>query len=480
MFKVKTKFIWLTSILVMCCMALTACGGDDSDSSTSSASSLSGGMSTAAATSTTAVVESGIVYYVATTGDDTADGSFATPWATIAHAQEMAVPGAKIYIRGGVYAFTAASTACKSQTDRVSAITLDKSGTSGSPISYLAYPGENPHFDFSGMTDDCRIKGFNVTGSWIYLKGLEISGVPQNNDKNHESWGVWISGSHNTFELLDIHHNMGPGLFINNGSYNLVLNTDSHHNYDRLSSNGAGQSADGFGVHIAANNPGNVLRGCRAWWNSDDGFDLINAYSSVTIQNSWAWLHGYIPGTTTPLTAGNGNGFKMGGYGGDYDANAVKHTVSFSVAFLNKAYGFYANHHPVANDYLNNTSFNNRAGFFMLGVDSSGAVAYLGRMRNNVSYGETIKANDGADQSSNSWNLSQSLSDADFVSVATTGWDVARQSDGSLPVLTMLRPATGGLLIDGGVNIGGRYSGSAPDLGAFEYGVDMTVLDATN
>jgi hypothetical protein len=55
----------------------------------------------------------------------------------------------------------------------------------------------------------------------------------------------------------------------------------------------------------------------------------------VTIENSWAWRNGYVPRTTTP--SGNGAGFKVGGFGAEYDAGAVKHTVRFSVAFLNKA-----------------------------------------------------------------------------------------------------------------------------------------------
>jgi len=128
--------------------------------------------------------------------------------------------------------------------------------------------------------------------------------VPQNNHLNHESWGISISGSNNTFEQINSHHHMGPGLFIQNGGGNLVLNSDSHDNYDPDSSGGAGENADGFGAHISASNPGNVFRGCRAWWNADDGFDLIRAYSSVTIEDSWAWRNGYIPGTTT----GSGNG----------------------------------------------------------------------------------------------------------------------------------------------------------------------------
>jgi hypothetical protein len=409
----------------------------------------------------------GKTYYVAPNGSDSAAGTQADPWASIAHAQAVVAAGDTVYFRGGTYAYTRATTSCASQTARVDAITLNKAGTSGNPIRYWAYPGEKPVFNFSGMSDDCRVKGFDVTGSWIHLKGLEVTGVPQNNSLNHESWGIWISGSSNTFELINTHHHMGPGLFIQNGGANLVLNTDSHDNYDLYTSNGAGESADGFGAHIPAGNPGNVFRGCRAWWNSDDGFDLISAYSSVTIENSWAWRNGYVPGTTTG--AGNGNGFKAGGYGGGYDASAVKHTVRSSVAFANRASGFYANHHPLANDFFNNTSYGNHPDFNLLGVSPSGAASNLGNLRNNIAYTGTLLTNvTGVNDAFNSWNLGVTLSDAQFRSVSTSGWDASRQADGSLPVLPNLRLAANSTLIDKGTGVGLPFNGAAPDLGAFE------------
>jgi len=417
----------------------------------------------------------GAVYYVAPGGSDTAAGTQTAPWASFAHAEAVAQPGDTVYFRGGTYSYTHADSSCSSETAEVNAVTLNKSGTSGSPINYFAYPGEHPVFDFSHVTDDCRIKGFDVTGSYIHLKGLEEEGVPQNNNLNHESWGIWITGSHNTFEQLNLHNNMGPGLFIQNGGGNLVLNSDSHDNYDPNSSDGAGQNADGFGAHISANNPGNVFNGDRSWWNSDDGYDLINAFSSVTIENSWAWRNGYLPESTTSAPSGNGNGFKAGGYGGVYVSNGVKHTIENDVAFDNKDSGFYANHHTVADDFFNNTGYDNHPDFNMLGINSSGAAVGLGTLRNNIAYGGTLSSNmSGTDASANSWNLNVTMSDAQFQSVSDTGWDAARQADGSLPALSNLHLAANSTLIDKGVNVGLPYNGSAPDLGAFETGTSAS------
>ncbi|MFF3445375.1 DUF1565 domain-containing protein [Streptosporangium sp. NPDC002721] len=112
------------------------------------------------------------VHHVAPNGSDSAAGTQAAPWASIARAQAAARPGDTVYLRGGTYAHTRANGNCAGQTARADAITLNRSGTSGNPIRYRAYPGEKPVFDFSRMTDNCRIKGFGVTGSHLHIKGL--------------------------------------------------------------------------------------------------------------------------------------------------------------------------------------------------------------------------------------------------------------------------------------------------------------------
>ena len=415
-------------------------------------------------------------YYVAPGGSDSAAGSQAAPWATITHAQSAAAAGDTIYFRAGTYSFSAGTSTCSSQTATINGVVLNKSGTSGNLIHYWAYPGEVPVFDFSPIKDSCRVKGFDVTGSWLHFKGLEVKGVPQNNNLNHESWGIWISGSNNIFELLNTHHHMGPGLFIQGGSNNLVLNCDSHDNYDPMTSNGAGQSADGFGAHEGGS--GNVFRGCRAWWNSDDGYDLIHAQEAVTIENCWAWYSGYLPGTMTRTAAGNGNGIKGGGFDlppTRVPANPPSHTVRNCLSFLNINNGFDANFEPVANHWYNNTAYMNGANFNMHGTLADGTTANVGILRNNIALGGTaIASGTGSmvDDAYNSWDsaLGVSVSAADFQSTSITGMDGPRQADGSLPCVPFMRLAQGSDLIDKGQNVNLPFSGSAPDLGAFEYG----------
>jgi len=128
-----------------------------------------------------------------------------------------------------------------------------------------------------------------------------------------------------------------------------------------------------------------------------------------------------------------------------------------------------ANHHTVADDFFNNTSYGNNPDFNMLGISRTGAAIGLGNLRNNIAYTGTLLSNmNGTSASNNSWNLNVNLSNSQFQSVSTSGWDASRQADGSLPVLPHLRLASNSTLIDKGVNVGLPYNGSAPDLGAFE------------
>jgi MYXO-CTERM domain-containing protein len=460
---------------------------------------------------------SAATYYVATTGSDAAAGTMAAPFASWARAQTAAAAGDTVYFRGGTYAYTAATSTCASMTATVNAVVLSKSGTSGNPIQYFAYPGEHPLFDFSGINDtskyNCRQVGVRIEGDWLYLKGLELKGTLQLNTMNHESWCVYVDGgSDNVFELLDAHHNMGPGFFIQEGGNNTFLNCDSHENEDTLTSNGDGQSADGFGCHpTRTSDTGNIFHGCRAWWNSDDSWDFINSSAVCTVEYSWAWYAGYKPdavsgGQPVALAAGNGNGFKGGGYGDDpqtgVPAVPPQHVVQQNCAFYNKANGLYANHEIVSPFFYNNTSFNNGTDVDMLGLDGT-TVTSVGMLRNNLAYsnnghGLLADMTNGGPISDefNSWDtsLNVTVSNADFQSVAFSppascpaayapggtaccaptdltcfaGMASARQADGSLPVLPFLRLAAGSDLIAKGTNVGLPFSGTAPDLGCFD------------
>ncbi len=422
-------------------------------------------------------------YYVATTGSDSNPGTMASPFATLQKGASAAVAGDTVFIRGGTYKTTTpASTGA--------GIQFTKSGSSDtSRIRYWAYPGEVPVFDFTNMTISTTgyTHGFVVTGSWLHFKGLEIANVPMNTFSNN---GVAVSNGGNCiFEQLNMHHNSGNGIFIGKGNGgHLVLNCDAHDNYDATSSQGQGQNADGFGVHYQTAGATTVIRGCRAWWNSDDGYDLINQEMPVTVENSWAMGNGYAMYGTFNPAMGNGNGFKMGS-----SATGVRHLVQNNVAWRNKASGLYANHSSGGNTWYNNTSFMNGTQYNMLAsppndpnttITLTGAMAHI--MRNNIGYPNRNSNMTGVDTQFNSWDLTTTPAATDFLSIAdpsVSGTGIAiessgalgpRAADGSLPPVDFLKLVTGSRMIDKGTDVGLPFLGTAPDLGAYEFGASTS------
>src|SRR6202142_429592 len=199
-------------------------------------------------------------YYVSTPGSDSSPGTQASPVATLQKGADTAAAGDTVWIRGGTYKITTPASSG-------AGIQLSKSGTSDTNrIKYWAYPGETPLFDFSNLqiANGAYTFGFVIGGSWVHLKGLEECCVPMNTKANN---GFANNGHDNPLELLNAHNNQGSGIQVGSGSGNLALNCDSHDNFDPGSTNGggAGEDADGFGVHGGSGTVGTTLRGWRAW-----------------------------------------------------------------------------------------------------------------------------------------------------------------------------------------------------------------------
>jgi len=426
-------------------------------------------------------------YYVSPTGSDTNAGTIDAPFATLQKGADVAAAGDTVWIRAGTYSITTPYSSS-------AGISLSKSGTSDTNrINFFAYPGEIPLFDFSKMTISTTgfTDGIVVTGSWLHLKGISECCVPMNTSSNN---GVEVDNAANDiFEQLNMYGNSGNGIFVSHGTGgHLILNCDGHDNYDATSSQGQGQNADGFGVHYQTTGASTTIRGCRSWWNSDDGYDLISQEVPVTVENSWAMGCGYANYGTYSPTSGNGNGFKMGS-----SKTGIRHIVQNNVAWKNKANGFYANHSSGGNTWYNNTSFQNGTQYNMLastwsgpdgtgtrtdGVTLTGTKVHI--MRNNIGYPDKNEyiTGYGVDTQFNTWDLNITPAASDFLSISdpsvsgtgasieTSGALGPRNADGSLPDVDFLQLAAGSQMIDKGTDVGLPYVGAAPDLGAYEFG----------
>lgn len=424
----------------------------------------------------------GADFYVSPTGNDANSGSINSPVETIKRAQALASSGDTVYIRGGEYLMR------EDQIAQFSSIwayvtKLDKSG-----ISYLAYPNETPVFNYKNIKPaGYRITAFYINGSNIRVKGIEVIGVQVTITTHTQSECFEIQGSNNILEEIKMHDGMAIGVYILRGSNNLILNCDAYRNWDSVSEGGVGGNVDGFGCHAPVGHKNNVFRGCRAWYNSDDGFDLISSGEPVLIDNCWAFYNGYSINTNTNVVTsrGDGNGFKAGGYGSttvDKLPNPIpRNTIQFSLAVGNKQAGFYSNHHLNGSNWYNNSAYRNKRNYNMLNRKATNTTDYLTDvpgwshvMSNNLGFGATTAELTDIDKAActltnNYFDLPLTINNSDFLSTDETLLTAPREADGSLPNNNFLKLKAGSDIIDAGANIGFSFKGLAPDLGCFEF-----------
>ncbi|MFZ1290937.1 MAG: right-handed parallel beta-helix repeat-containing protein [Melioribacteraceae bacterium] len=379
--------------------------------------------------------------YISPNGNDTNIGSISLPLQTIKKAfDKIKISGDTIYLREGTYS---------------QSITLEPP-ISGDSINYkflIAYYNEKPIIDFSGQSYSSSNRGIKLTKNYWHLKGIEIKNAGDN--------GIHISGNYNTVENCILHHNKDTGLQISNGgSYNQVINCDSYSNYDSVSH---GENADGFAPKLDVG-PGNYFKNCRAYNNSDDGWDCYESQYQIIIDSCWSFHNGYnIWGDNA--FAGDGNGFKLGG---NYiSANMI---IRNSIAFDNVAKGFDQNHNTAGITVYNCTAFRNGTNFSF----SENPNDSIHILKNNISLEGDVKIALTSIQEKNSWNLF-TISSLEFVSLDTSLAFLERNENFNFQKTDFLRLTSNSKMIDAGINVGINFNGSAPDLGAFEYEIETSV-----
>jgi hypothetical protein len=444
-------------------------------------------------------------YYVARppAGDDGNDGSIENPFQTLNKAWTVVVAGDIVYVRGGIYTYAQIGLTVLS----------NKDGTALNPISILNYPNEHPIFNFINLTPTAATIGIRVEHvDYLHLKGIEIKNIKQAASGSSTNIGLYIAQDCNycTFENINSHHIGGWGCVLYGGSNtsgtassnNLILNCDFHHNSDRYSGRDPWGGSDGFLCNSynltnpspAYNSTGNILRYCRFYWNSDDGFDNRLFNGEISYEGCWSFWNGYRPGETdldadSETTGGNGYGMKLGSVKFAHTASVLR-TVTNCLFFENRLTGIQSEWSDQgeggycygANIY-NNTAFDNGQYGFLCGSQVAPAVTTL---RNNFSYfnanGDYVVFDSDIDTEYDASNSSGWVSrdfvaaSSDLVSMSSSGADGTRQSDGSLPVLTFLHLRDDSPLVDAGTDVGLDYNGVAPDIGAYETGSDETTI----
>ena len=258
--------------------------------------------------------------------------------------------GDVLYVRGGTYHLS-------------QAIKVNQTGTADKRICVFAYPGdtERPVFDFSGQPrstadEAASYRGVmhNIGANYWHYRGLDFCNAADN--------GMKLEGSYCVVELCRFYGNDDTGLQQgfgkdskgNNtrntefkyGRYNIIVNCDAYDNHDPWTNGG---NADGFAIKLYPG-PGNEFHGCRAWHNSDDGWDLYYTVFPIVVDNCWVLNNGF--------DKGNANGFKMGGckQGG---TSTGAHVFKNCIAAFHAKKGFDQNHHREGSYLINDLSFGN-------------------------------------------------------------------------------------------------------------------------
>ena len=383
--------------------------------------------------------------------------------------------GDNLYLMGGQYDFQ-------------NTLSINKSGTDGNMITIQPYNDERPILDFRNENNGTN--GVKVGGSYLHLKNITIRYAGYK--------GIWLEeAQYCSLEGLDVYGCCNAGIQLRSGGHNMVINCDSHDN---------GGNADGFADKQGSACPGNIYIGCRAWGNSDDGWDSFQRVTSGTptvyincitynngpeefdLTNHPRVMEGgkdaglsCIVGKNLAHFAngGNPNGFKVGGKG-------TKHNVELyrCLAVGHRSKGFDQNNNAGNMKVINCTAYQNK---FNYGFGN--AYPYTMYAYNNValaytSGGSNWQRYDGATtyQGNNTWNTGYSCTEADFEGLDVTEIIFAeRNADGTLPETTQFHlKASATNLIDKGrvftefegehISDYVTYQGAAPDLGCYEYG----------
>jgi hypothetical protein len=409
-------------------------------------------------------------YYVAPDGDDNNPGTILEPWRTWQKAFSTADAGDTVYFRGGVYPSSDENCGGEWFDSRYSG----HNGTRDNPICFYNYPGEKPILDGSAKLPSGLINnGILIKfANYMNIKGLKIRNI-QMTGPGVIATGMYLLNSNNVIiENMEIYNIGGVAYQITDNDTVYIINSDAHHCCDSLGviygdQPYAGGNGDGFQITHSQSIPEDqndvvYFRGCRAWHVSDDGWgQVFEGY--IEYDSCWSINNGHLNG--------DGNGFKIAR--AMLPSLPLARTMRNCLAVYNRFSGINENNRGTQSlnmHIYNNVTYKNKWGFLTFTTGANGEPIHGNWYRNNISYQDSSVGwfHGDYEHEYNSWDLSVTITDDDFISVDTAGLTGPRQRDGSLPYLRFLNLTQNSDLIDAGIDVGLPYLGKAPDLGAYE------------
>lgn len=366
--------------------------------------------------------------FVSPNASNNGNGSSGSPYRSIQDAVDSAQAGDTIYLRGGTYRPS-------------SNIHFKKKGTSSKRYTISSYQSEEVIIDGNNMPGTPAPLGaslpnsergiFHVEGAeyWRFIHITFTRGP----------YGVYVKDSHNNyFERLTTHSNYETGFHMQNSiSNNEIVYLDTYNNADPRNN---GQNADGMAIKEGSG-AGNIIRGIRSYENADDGIDLYEFTSSVTITDNIVFDNGINRWGFNPYR-GDGLGIKLGG-GSVANRRPVNHVARNNFSFRNRR-GFSDNNMPGDMTLIHNTAWKNREeGFNQRSADATytNNLAANNADTSNLSGQNALRTN--VRQSGNNWESGGSFRDSDFIATSTSLAKGRRQSNGKIVPSDFLRPANG-------------------------------------
>ncbi|GAA1917112.1 hypothetical protein GCM10009837_47740 [Streptomyces durmitorensis] len=322
--------------------------------------------------------------------------------AALESAVASASAGTTIQVRGGTY-------------HPVKTLKSTADGSAAARITLAAYGTEKVKIDGSKLAEGSWLAG--IHGDHWTVQNLTFQNSPAQGFVATSSVG-------GIFKNLVTADNGDSGFTLRGDGTtdNLVQNLDSHGNYDAATH---GQNADGLAVKFGSGT-GNKITGARLFNNADDGMDLWQYASPVTVEHSWAFGNGKNRWNDSAWE-GNGNGFKLGGGGA-----SAAHLVNNNAAWDNTLHGFTENSNPGAAGLNRNTAYANKETGFYFATGK-------GRLARNLAVANgtgTAKLGSGTVSAANNWD--SGVATPAFRSTNADTVYGARRASGALPATTFL------------------------------------------
>jgi hypothetical protein len=307
----------------------------------------------------------GNTYYVAKNGSNGNPGTEGSPWLTIAYAASRLTAGDTVLVKGGTYN---------------EFVTISRSGSSGSPITYKAYPGQSPIIDGTGLSEPQYQAGMITIDSASFIT---IDGFVLRNNPYYQGLFMWSTKGNTDIVLrnLQAYENQTSGICISAWHQALPIrnvlidNVDVHHNFN-------GWKTENEAISLL-NVVGFEIKNSRVHDNyKKEAVDIKTGCRDGSIHDC------DISGSTTDV------GIYVDGFDAAQDNIAVYnnriHGNNDGIAF-----GCETGRYPQTNiRFYNNLIYNNTVGFAIFAY-SAGSVDYAPKtfqLVNNVFWGNTTHA----------------------------------------------------------------------------------------